>query len=48
MRQRCVSESHLNYMGFTAVFLEEMGRKMHMEGLEGAINGNTGSLKAGR
>lgn len=26
---------------FTAVFLEEMEEKMHMEGLEGAINGNT-------
>lgn len=35
-------------MDFTAVFLEEMEGKMHMEGLEGAINGNTGSFKPNR
>lgn len=32
---------------FTAAFLEEMEEKMHMEGLEGAINGNMTSIKPG-
>jgi len=32
-------------MDFTAVFLEEMEGKMHIKRLEGAINGNTDSLK---
>lgn len=30
---------------FTAVFLEEMEEKMHMEQLEGAINGNIANIK---